>query len=739
MVGELALVSGRPQPDATHMAVLKPPRRAHTDRRQETLFVFLDLTVRTSAGLAQAMLEQFSRTYWHSQGTVTRTLRKAIDAANAHMQEENRLLPVSQRQRGGLICAVLRGNDVYLAQMGPAKAWLRIADEITPFPQDPQQSSPLGMSRGLDIRYCYQHLRAGDMVLLTGERWSEELPREAFTAALSAGHGTAAEALHTLERQSDTNSASALIVEFVPSDVAADGVDGLESQPVSAVERPPAAAPRPDPYPPEAETVPAASSPTPLYSDPWSTTGVEDWEAPPGEGEPDGEGLSLKQRLAGILPPRAQLDRTRHSLVQAGGALGEGARTLLTRVLPEPEPLPRPERRQSSQPTENVAVMAGIAVAIPLLVAFIVATFYLQRSALARQESLLAQAQEAAQVARTANQEEARTRWEEALAAAQDALLVNPDDETLVALSAEARAKLDALDTAVRPELIHLWDYGAGPGRHLAATRLQVYVLDTGQNQVTQHALDEMQQGGGTNQANLVAYRGERVGDEVIGELQDIAWLEAADSWSSDALLILTRDNRLLQYSLTWGLTWVPFDTGLAHVNAHIMRPYQGRLYILDPQQSQVWRFPANGESFGPPEGYFPAGAPDLSTAIDMAIDGAVYILLENGTIYKFFGGEARPYELVGLPQPLVRPIALAVEGDSVEGALYVADAGTQSIIALTKEGQFIHQIKAGGDALAGLTTLTIEQRNRTLYLLAAGRLYALPLPALPEAAETSP
>jgi hypothetical protein len=734
MVGELALVSGRPQPDATHMAVLKPPRRAHTDRRQETLFVFLDLTVRTSAGLAQAMLEQFSRTYWHSQGTVTRTLRKAIDAANAHMQEENRLLPVSQRQRGGLICAVLRGNDVYLAQMGPAKAWLRIGNEITPFPQEPQKSSPLGMSRGLDIRYRYEHLRAGDMVLLTGERWSEELPRQAFTAALSAGNGTAAEALHTLERQINTNSASALIIEFVPSDVAVDVGDGVEPEPVSAVERPSSAATRLDPYPPETETIRAASSPTPLYSDPWSTTGVEDWE-----GAPDREDLSLKQRLADILPQRALLDRTRHRLSQAGGTLGEGARTLLTRVLPEPEPLPRPERRQSNQTTENVAVMAGIAIAIPLLVAFIVATFYLQRSALARQESLLAQAQEAAKVARAANPEEARTRWEEALEAAQDALSVSPEDETVLALSAEARAKLDALDTAVRPELIHLWDYGAGTGRQLAATRLQVYVLDASQNQVTQHALDEIQQGEGTNQANLVAYRGERVGDEVIGELQDIAWLEAADAWASDALLILTSDNRLLQYSLTWGLTWVPFDTGLAHVNAHIMSPYQGKLYILDPQQSQVWRFPASGESFGPPEGYFPAGAPDLSTAIDMAIDGAVYILLEDGTIYKFFGGEAQPYELTGLPQPLVRPIALTVEGDSVGGALYVADAGTQSIVALSKEGQFIHQIKAGGDALAGLSTLTIEQRNRTLYLLAAGRLYALPLPSLPESAETSP
>jgi hypothetical protein len=149
-----------------------------------------------------------------------------------------------------------------------------------------------------------------------------------------------------------------------------------------------------------------------------------------------------------------------------------------------------------------------------------------------------------------------------------------------------------------------------------------------------------------------------------------------------------------------------------------------------------VWRFALNGEVFGPPEGYFAAAAPDLSSAVDMTIDGAVYILLGDGRIYKFFGSEAQPYQPSGLPQPLERPVALASEGDALGGALYVADAGTQSIIALSKNGEFIHQIKAEGNALADLQALTIEQSSRTLYALAGGRLYALALPALPGATD---
>ena len=122
-----------------------------------------------------------------------------------------------------------------------------------------------------------------------------------------------------------------------------------------------------------------------------------------------------------------------------------------------------------------------------------------------------------------------------------------------------------------------------------------------------------------------------------------------------------------------------------------------------------------------------------LGKAVDMVIDGAVYVLLEDGRIYKFFGGEAQPFQPSGLPQSLSNPVALAVEGDAAGGALYVADADAGSIVALDKNGQFIHQIKAEGDAWAGLEALALEENSRTLYVLATGRLYALPLPPLPE------
>jgi hypothetical protein len=217
-----------------------------------------------------------------------------------------------------------------------------------------------------------------------------------------------------------------------------------------------------------------------------------------------------------------------------------------------------------------------------------------------------------------------------------------------------------------------------------------------------------------------------------------MVWLSPGNAWTSDALFILTDDNRLLQYSPSWGLSWMPFGAQVGQQEERILKSYDGKLYLLDPQQSLIWRFRFNGDGFDQRESYFSPPPPDLSTAVDMAIDGAVYVMLAEGQIYKFFGGEAEPFEIGGLPLPLVRPVALVSEGDAASGALYVADAGAQSIVALTKTGAFIHQIQADGDALSNLEALAIEMDSRTLYVLANGRLYAVALPALSEPSGTA-
>jgi hypothetical protein len=730
VVGELVLLDGRRQSEAVHMAVLTPPRRAARDRRHETLFVFLDLGGGGGGGLARAMLEHFGRAFWRSSGAVTTALRQAIRTANTHLQEENRLMAVGQRRQGGLICAVLRDDLLYLAQAGPVKALLLQGDKLSIFPGDspsgqvsearadvpvlarPPERLPLGVSSAPDVQFIHRFLHPGDRMLLTGASWSEELTSDALADVLA--QDTIENVMLALERRAQRGAFSALVIGCVPRASWSGQPEPTRSS-TEHIAAPPSRI---------SATRQSAVQPTPK-----DDMGEQLWEPTP-------------QRRRALVPlQRERLEQAREGLKKARQVVGDGTHALLTRVLPEPELTPvQRNRRARKSWYENVPVMAGIAVAIPLLVAFVVVTFYLQRSASARREALVEQAHEAVQVARETQGESSRARWDAALQAAQDALLVAPHDQEILALRDEARAMLDVLGGIIRPDLIALWDYGTGAERRLAAGRMHVYVLDP--NQVTQHGIDEARSGVTNDQLPLVAYRGEMVGEREIGALRDATWLSSGGAWVGDALFLLTQDNQLLQYSLSWGLSWAPFDTGLAHVSPYALRPFDGKLYVLDREQGQIWRFPSSADGFGPPDGYFAAAAPDLSQVIDMTIDGAVYLLLGDGHIRKYLSGEEQPFQISGLPQPLVQPVALVHEGDIDGGALYVGDAGAQSIVALTKDGRFLFQIQSpisstestGSDALVGIEALAVEEESRMLYVLAQGRLYALALPPLPSA-----
>lgn len=733
IVGELTLVAGQRQSDATHLALLTPPRRARRDRRSDTVVVFLDLGGGGAGGLAKAMLDNFSRAFWHCSGPVTSALRHAIAAANAHLQEENRLMPVSHRRRGGLVCAVLRYDEAYLAQIGPAKALFAQGDTVTRLPATRQERLPLGVSRGLDISFSRHSFDPDDRLMLTGENWCGELPDKVLAATLGAEE--VAEVMLTLERQAGDNPFSALVVESARSS------ESVEHVPVLSEEVESSQLAQQEPLtPPVAPTVDveAISEPEPSaemrYFDASSQLGEGVAQAEASAQLDDVEASwPPAQPLVGFALGRERFDRSRRGLRRVGKAFGHGIRTLLTRVLPEAEPAPARNRRRSrGSGADNVPMMAGIAVAIPLLVTVVVVTFYLQRGEADQHTALATQASEAVQVARQADPEGAYALWEAALQEVEEALRVAPEDQTLLNLRGEALANLDHLIGAVRPDLALLWDYGAGEDRVLTASRMQVYVLDAAEGQVTQHTLNQSRQGVADEQLRLVAYRGQVVGNNEIGELRDVLWLGAGGAWTADALLILTEDNRLLQHSLSWGLSWMPFDTRDAHYSARMLRPYSGKLYALDPTTSRMWRFHYTSEGFGAPESYFTVPPPDLSDTVDMTIDGAVWILLADARIYRFFAGQEQSFQISGLPQPFVRPVGLVSEGDASSGALYVADAGEQSIVALTKGGAFVYQIKADGDALAGLEAMAIEPDSRTLYLLASGRLYAVALPPVP-------
>jgi len=758
VVGELTLFNGQRQGNVTHMGLLTPPRRAHSDRRSETLLIFLDLGGGGASGLAKAMLEHFDRAFWRCSGPVTSALQKAIGAANAHLREENRLMPISQRRRGGLICAVLRDEHVYLSQIGPGRALMTQNGRVLRYPAGSDDRLPLGVAIGIDIQFSHSEIRGGDRLLLTGENWTGEVPDSALVKALSAED--VGDVLLTLEHEAGDRSISVIVAECCPppnfpepspqkdretvaTEIKPSGPMLAQQVPLEPADRAftatavtaessgKATAPQPIPVVDE-----LLQRPQPERASAFSNE-ISFGTATAGDVDELAESTERwrpSAPLVGIAYGREQLNRSRRGLRRASTVFSSSARAALKRVLPEPPPpLARPTRHAKGTAADHLPIMAGIAVAIPVLIAFVVVTLYLKRGAIERQSTVLNQARHSFEAAPLVQGEGYSDALETALQDVNAALAIQPDNGDFVFMRTEILKRLDELQTVVRPPLMPVWDYGPGTGRRLVATRTQVFLLDTTQGEVYLLTLDHTGHSAEGEAPTLVVNSTQTVGDTAVGGLKDLLWLSASGAWTGDALLVLTQDNRLLQHNMSWGLSWVPFDPEAVTGDVRALRPYDGRIYALSPEQDQIWRFLYDGDGFDSAEEFFNVPVPDLSTATEMTIDGAIYVLLEDGRIFKFVGGRPEPYPVAGVPQPLSRPVAFVSEGDMTTGALYVADADTQSIVVLSKGGEFLHQIKADGDAFADLEALAIEEDSRTLLVLANGRLYALALPPVPE------
>jgi hypothetical protein len=159
---------------------------------------------------------------------------------------------------------------------------------------------------------------------------------------------------------------------------------------------------------------------------------------------------------------------------------------------------------------------------------------------------------------------------------------------------------------------------------------------------------------------------------------------------------------------------------------------YEGQFYVLDAAAEnggQIWRYKPQGNAYpNRAERYFNTQpANDLGTAVDMAIDGHIYVLYDDGTVGKFLGGEAQQFEIRGVPDGLGEVAGFAVDPNG-SGSVYVADRGRQRVVQVASDGRFEMQYRAG-EAFGALEALAVNEADGRLYVLDGGRLYVASLP----------
>ena len=691
-IAQFSTSGGRAQARAVNVRAVEPaPGLPGAERGY--LYILLQVTGSGGghAALYREVLRAAQTAFYEAGGSLTSALNRAVRSAHLVLTRANAALPEAN-WRAGMSLAVLQGDQLTIAEVGPALVLVSHPKTIDQFPGDAGPGgTPLGGPGQIDIELFSTEVEPGSMLLMAQSDWLEQVVPEALAVAAAADNVSLAfDYLTQLVGDSDL---SALLVGFGERVM-------IETPEPARVESAPVASPPPAPWP-EPEPAPTSEA---VFAD--DAVEVDAWSDP-----------WVPDYAEEALPTAFDVqDGTRGAEFEDEDFLDETA---------------TPRSSRSLWPL----ILALIV--IPVMIGALVAGMLWMRSQQAddRIQEILTGAETAivdAEGLVDTDEEQARQRLQGATDFLQEARTLRPEDQTLSGLQVRYDDLLARLDHVLPLYgLVPMWDLkedGHSPAR-VAVGGDDLFVLDDGRDEVYHFRLSELRESVTPAPEPVALRKGQQVGDLVISDLVDITWVEAAGNQNS-RILALDTAGGLVSFDLTWGADRTPIVGREQWGMAELIRSYVGNLYIVDTKANQIWRYrPTDNGYEDDPEPYFVAGmVVDLSGVQSIAIDGSIWLLFADGRLLKFFLGEQEPFALRGLPDDLSTPTAVVVPVDG--DRFYIADAGNGRIVEFTKDGQFTRQFwPDDGDTLRGTRDIFQDPGSGALYLLTADKLYKVDIP----------
>ncbi|MEJ2731987.1 MAG: hypothetical protein P8189_00235 [Anaerolineae bacterium] len=804
-VGQVSLVDGGLQGPPGSILVDEQAGLFGRRRKRGSLYIVTDVTGPSMGrDIVTAQLAQLLRqVYFDRRGSMTAGLQQALREANALLLEENRQSLPGEHRTAGVSCAVLREDDLYIAQAGPAAVYLLHGEQVTRFPEESPwlddvpsedaQVAALGERLDLKIELFHSKVRLGDTVLLVNADLARKLRPGAWPELLSqASVRTVLEDLLAVSgeldllalvvRMGDEQTRNVRIEPEVPK--AAPAAYRRRDEPVQeepGLQETVPAIPRQgvEPAREEIETVqvpPEAEEEVPVRARQRVTP---DWEEParmpsqPGGNEsrptiPQERARSVWEEVSARLAQLRLGERLQtlgKTLVATLVGLGAGLWALLRGFVPErtdrpssrgrrstavktaerkPKPRPKPRRAAGAGSDSVQKLLIGVAIAIPLIVAVIVVVTWLQRGQAQRGEiqALWEEANIHWQQAQIVSDDPTvRTHLTEAERFLGEYLERRPDDAEATDLQKRIQARLDVINQVKRISWVgELNSYPSTASlSRVVVQGTHVFVMDRQNGQVYHHQLDEQLQrtlDTNTLQTVLVS-RGDQVGDAVVGDLVDMVWMTTGPDRLTASLVILESGGRLLDYDPATGQL-VPLQVANSETWQYprLVGSHSGRFYLLDSSANKIWRYDPTFDGYSnPPEDWLQT-AVDLAAVVDMAIGDSIHLLYADGTMRKFSGGLPDTFDISDWDTPPSNPSAVFARPQEETRWVYLADRGNSRIVQASKEGQFRQQFRLAdaqaienGDALAGTTSLFVDEILGNAYLLSGQKLYLLILP----------
>jgi cell division protein FtsL len=148
---------------------------------------------------------------------------------------------------------------------------------------------------------------------------------------------------------------------------------------------------------------------------------------------------------------------------------------------------------------------------------------------------------------------------------------------------------------------------------------------------------------------------------------------------------------------------------------------YLGNIYVLDKNASQILKFVEAKDGFTKTN-YFTDTTPDLSNAINITIDGSIWILFKDGSIQKFTKGKKDSFILSGFKESISNPTRIFTNADTKN--IYILNTSKASILVFGKDGTYQSQYQS--DILKGAKDFEVKEADKKVYVLSQNKVYSI-------------
>lgn len=695
LVGHLLVVGGRtisaPPPGALCEVA---PRQAARGREADTFFVLVTPSGdhRASGKFYDNMAQMAAEQYFTSTGSVTSGLRNVFNTLNQNLYEHNQKAEAGRTYEANLMCAVLRGSDLIVGRIGPGVLLLRHDGRTVSIPEDLSDdeslyTEPLGMHPVPNPRMAQYRVANGSRLVLGDANLADFDLLQMDNILTGSDLASVLVGFKELARL----QCIMLAAEFVPPD--APEIDA--SIPVGES---------------SAEISSKRGKPTP----------------------PDEADTAAKARPGSKVERQARRGLSR-LFMGAGGLLALFNR-LITHYFPAPE---EGEKRFFSSPAT-----AGAVVLLPIGVVLMVIVVWLGATGESEFDLCFEEALRRAGTARDVPSSEVSTvidLWTFTLQQIDRCDELRPGDPTLTNIRQEGQQIIDSLNRVTRRQAVPVATFIGAALSDIVIQGETLYVLDGNESLVHRVQLTSDGLASQAEQTITSMRRGANVNGFEVGEIIDIAFstqlsrIMALDENGvlviCDPVLVVECEAQQLIGSEAW-------------VNPVAFTTWTENVYVLDTgagETGQIWRYTPVGEDFATaPSAYFGNLRPNLRASIDFAITpgrgGEVYILDADGSVRRFSGGVAQPFNYADFPVQVQQggqfnsAVSMYLDGSPVGQRIYVLSRNNRTVYEVGLIGTFQASYKVFDESLLELSSgVAVTNSPAIIYVISGNAVLAIP------------